>query len=281
MTPTIAVIAPGSMGSAVGRRLADSGIEVRTALAGRSDATVARAAAAGMVAANAAGLARSDFILSIVPPGEAVGLAESLAPVLSRAEPKPVYVDCNAVSPATVGRIAAIIGQAGCRFVDAGIVGGPPQPGGEGPVFYASGPDAAGFAALGRYGLKIQALDGPVGAASALKMSYAGITKGLTALGTAMMLAATRAGVAEALAGELGASQPGLLKIFQRSVPGMFPKAYRWVAEMEEIADFSGDPATEALYQGVAGLYRRLTADVAGPNRDTAALKDFFRYGTE
>jgi putative dehydrogenase len=276
MPPIIAVIAPGGMGSAVGRRLAEHGVAVRTSLAGRSAATAARAAAAGMAAVEIPALAESAFILSIVPPGNALNLAESLAPVLSRAAHKPVFVDCNAISPATVQRIADIIASTGCRFVDAGIIGGPPLPGDAGPRFYAAGPDAAGFAALDRYGLDIRVLDGPVGAASALKMSYAGISKGLTALGAAMMLAATKAGVAPALAGELAASQPALLKTFRRSVPGMFPKAYRWVAEMEEIADFSGDPATAELYRGIAGLYRRLSEDVAGPNRDTEALKDFF-----
>jgi putative dehydrogenase len=281
MPPIIAVIAPGSMGAAVGRRLVEHGVTVYTSLSGRSAATAARAAAAGMAAVELPALAEAAFILSIVPPGAAFGLAESLAPVLSRAARKPVYVDCNAVSPATIERIAAVIASAGCRFVDAGIIGGPPQPGEAGPTLYAAGPDAAGFADLDRHGLVIRTLDGPVGAASALKMSYAGITKGLTALGTAMMLAATRAGVAEALAGELAASQPALLKTFKRSVPGMFPKAYRWVAEMEEIAAFSGDPATAALYHGIAGLYRRLTNDVAGANRDTAALKAFFLAAEE
>jgi len=276
MKPIIAVIAPGNMGAAVGRHLVEGGAEVRTALAGRSAATAARAAASGMIAAEPQGLAEAEFILSIVPPGEALGLAESLVPVLIAAARKPVYVDCNAVSPDTVARIAAVLAPTGCRFVDAGIIGGPPQAGRDGPVIYASGPDAGHFAALGQYGLKIQLLDGPIGAASALKMSYAGITKGLTALGTAMILAASRAGAAEALAAELAASQPELLGIFTRAVPGMFPKAYRWVAEMEEIADFSGDPATAALYRGIADLYRRLAADVAGPNCDTAMLRGFF-----
>jgi 3-hydroxyisobutyrate dehydrogenase-like beta-hydroxyacid dehydrogenase len=275
MKPIIAVIAPGSMGAAVGGRLVECGAEVRTLLAGRSAATAARAAASGMIAAEPADLAEAEFILSIVPPGEALGLAESLVPVLSACARKPIYVDCNAVSPDTVARIAAVIAPSGCRFVDAGIIGGPPRPGGDGPVFYAAGLDAGRFAALGDVGLKIRLLDGPIGAASALKMSYAGITKGLTALGTAMILAASRAGAAEALAAELAASAPELLKIFTRAVPGMFPKAYRWVAEMEEVADFSGDPATEALYRGIADLYRRIAADVAGPNRDTAALRNF------
>jgi putative dehydrogenase len=281
MKPIIAIIAPGSMGSGVARRLAEQGAEIRTSLTGRSAATAARAEAAGMIAVDDTAIAESAFILSIVPPADALGLAERLVPVLTQAARKPVFVDCNAVSPETVEKIAAVIAPTGCRFVDAGIIGGPPKPGEAGPSFYAAGEAAAAFAELGRHGLEITILDGPVGTASALKMSYAGITKGLTALGTAMMLAASRAGVADALAAELAASQPGLLKIFTRSVPGMFPKAYRWVAEMEEIAAFSGDPATDQIYRGVAGLYRRLAADVAGPNRDTEALREFFKRVTE
>jgi L-threonate 2-dehydrogenase len=278
MKPIIAVIAPGSMGAAVAQRLAEHGAEIRTLLAGRSAATKARAATAGMIGVAPEELAEAAFILSIVPPGDALALAERLAPVLSAAETKPVYFDCNAVSPETVARIARVIAPTGCRFADAGIIGGPPQPGKPGPTFYASGPDAGSFGALTEYGLEIKLLDGPVGAASALKMSYAGITKGMTALGTAMILAATQAGAAEALEAELAASQPALLQIFRRSVPGMFPKAYRWIAEMEEIADFSGDSATAAIYRGIADLYRRIATDVAGPNRDTAALGGFFAH---
>src|SRR5262249_14847745 len=155
--------------------------------------------AAGMIPVDEAELASVDFILSIVPPGEALGLAEQMLPVLGGAVSKPVFVDCNAVSPRTAALIAAVIAEAGCPFVDAGIIGGPPKPGAAGPAFYASGKAAQRFAGLTQFGLDVRVLDGPVGAASALKMSYAGITKGLTALGSAMLLAATRAGAADAL----------------------------------------------------------------------------------
>ena len=99
------------------------------------------------------------------------------------------------------------------------------------------GPHAAGFAKLNDYGLIVRVLEGPLTAASALKMSYAGITKGFTALGAAMMLAATRGGSAEALKAELAESQPALLGYLTRQVPSMYSKAYRWVAEMDEISD--------------------------------------------
>ena len=99
MQPIVAVIAPGMMGSAVGKRLVENGIEVRTSLAGRSEATVARAKAAGMVGVSDEQIAAADIILSILPPGDALGLAERLAPALRAAAKKPVFVDCNALDP--------------------------------------------------------------------------------------------------------------------------------------------------------------------------------------
>jgi putative dehydrogenase len=221
-TPVVAVIAPGAMGSAVAARLVAQGAEVRTLLAGRSAASAARAREAGMRAADEDAIAASDFILSIVPPGAAVALAEQLRPALARAARKPVYVDCNAINPATVARVASVLASAGCPFVDGGIIGPPPRPGRPGTRIYLSGPDAARVAALGEYGLEMPILPGPVGTASALKMSYAGITKGFTALGAAMMLAATRAGTAEHLKRELADSQSQLLAWLVRQVPNMY-----------------------------------------------------------
>lgn len=276
MTPVVAIIAPGAMGAAVGRRLTEHGIEVRTSLAGRGEASARRAREAGMRAVEDAGVAQADIVLSIVPPAEALALAERLAPALARADPKPVYADCNAVSPQTVRRIGAALSGTGARFVDAGIIGGPPAPGARGPVFYASGPAAAALAVLNGHGLEVKALEGGIGAASGLKMSYAGITKGLTALASAMMLAAARNGVAAELRQELAGSQPRLLEWLGRSVPGMAPKAYRWVAEMEQIAEFAGeDAAAREIYRGIARLYERLAGDQAGGRQETQALRAF------
>ena len=261
MTPVVAVIAPGMMGAAVGKRLVDSGLKVLTSLTGRSHETAARAKAAGMAAAGDGEIAASDFILSILPPGDALALAERFAPALTASNAKPVYVDCNAINPVTVERVAAAIAPTDCPFVDAGIIGSPPSPlpnplppAGEArvagsPRFYASGPAAQRFAALRQYGLDIRVLDGALSAASALKMSYAGITKGTQAIGAAMMLAASRAGSADALFAELQSSQKDMFAWFKRGLALMPPKAYRWVAEMHEIAGFVGEdvgsPGTE------------------------------------
>ena len=122
----IGVIAQGTMGSGVGRRLRESGAEVRTLLSGRSPASAERARVAGMVAAANEHelLAGADFFLSILPPGEAEPLARRLAPTLAALDRKPVYIDCNAVSPKTAVRIGEVIAPTGAHFVDAGITKG-------------------------------------------------------------------------------------------------------------------------------------------------------------
>ena len=261
MSVTIAILAPGAMGSAVARRLSDHGARVLTSLTGRSEATVQRAAAAGMVAASDADIAGADIILSIVPPGEAVALARRLAAAVSARGTTPIMVDCNAVNVATVEQVAAIVAASGARFVDAAIIGLPPKPGTRRPTFYVCGDHAGELAVLRDLGLDLRIVAGRIGAASALKMSYAGINKGLTALGAAMAIAAMRAGAAQALRDELAESQPQILARLAVSLPDMLPKAYRWVAEMREIAGFVGpdDPA-DLIFEGAARLFEHIAS---------------------
>jgi 3-hydroxyisobutyrate dehydrogenase-like beta-hydroxyacid dehydrogenase len=253
----IGVIAQGMMGAGVGRRLHESGAEVRTLLTGRSEASAERARKAGMApAANERELlSGADFFLSILPPGEAEALAQRLAPALKALDRKPVYVDCNAVSPQTAIRI-----------------GGPPRPG-YSPTIYASGPTAGETAVLRDWGIDWRVIDGPIGAASALKMSYGGITKGTTAIASAMLLGAARFGCADALIAELTESQPEMLARFREGIPRMYDKAYRWVAEMEEISDFlEKNPPSRDIYAAVARLYAYLAEAEAEkePGRDNA-----------
>jgi len=290
MTPVVAVIAPGLMGAAVGKRLVDNGLKVLTSLKGRSQETAARAKTAGMIAASDEEIASVDFILSILPPGDALSLAERLVPTLSASNGKPVYVDCNAVNLATLERVAAAIAPTECAFVDAGIIGPPPanppppaaegRPRVSGPRFYASGAAASRFAVLRDYGLDVRVLDGALGAASALKMSHAGIAKGITAIGAAMMLAATRAGADDELFKELQFSQKELLDWFKRQLPHMPVRAYRWVDEMHEIAGFVGeDPAARDIFEGAAHFYQRIARDFEAGKKDMSALMAFLGKG--
>ncbi len=274
MAITIAITAPGNMGSGVGALLARHGARVLTSLQGRSASSAARAQAAGMIAVGDDELAAADFLLSILPPKEALPIAERLAPSLRAAPRKPVYIDCNAISPETVLAIEQVVKNTGALFLDGSIIGPPPKA--EGAVaattFYLSGNTGDAASSLASAGLDVKALDAPVGAASALKMSYGGITKGLAALGSAMGLAADRYGVGQVLGDELAASQPHLFAWLGRTVPGMFPKAYRWVAEMDEISAYLGDRPESAVYSGIARTYEHFAADWAGEQSEAQAL---------
>ena len=275
MTRTIAVVAAGSMGAAIGGRAVVRGADAITSTQDRSPTTVARARAFGLTEATDAELASADLFLSIVPPDQASPLATRMAGPLAAAGRRATYVDLNAISPATALEVQRIVEAAGATFVDGGIIGGPPTDASVGPTLYLSGVGAGGVAEiLVPLGFAVRVLAGGVGAASALKLSYAGLTKGTLALGAAMVLAATRAGVAGALRDELASSQPAVLKRLGGGLPGLLPKAYRWDPEMREIAAFIGTDRPEAaIYQAMADLFAALAADhrVDGPASATLA----------
>ncbi len=284
MAPTIVVIAAGEMGAAIGQRLRLRGATVRTSLKGRSDATIARAKAAGLVAIEdeAQLVAGADFILSVMPPGEAKNLALRLAPALTALPSKPVFADCNAVAPATVRDIAAVVAPTGCGFADIGIIGGPPAKEGDvSPRLYVSGEGARRALALKDFGLDMRLVDGGIGEASAVKMGYACMTKGSQAIGAAMMLGAMRNRVAPLVKEALGDSLPELLGYSARQMPRMYPKAYRWVAEMEEIAKFlEDDPGASQMLAGAAKLYKQIAEDFEKRASDgTVATIDGFLKG--
>ena len=278
MNIVIAILSPGAMGSAISARLVEHGARVLTSLVGRSASTVNRARAAGMEDVSPETIASADLILSIVPPGEAVALAKALVTRLRESRHKPVYIDCNALSPKTKTEIAGTLADTGCDIIDGAIVGAPPRPGEKGPRIYVSGDQSDRASVLRTLGLDLRPIDGPIGAAAALKMSYAGINKGIMAIGTAMLLAASRSGASTGLYQELGESLPQLLSKFETGIPDMYPKAYRWVAEMREIAAFlSEDKAAAMIFEGAAQLYDRLATDIANEGQERGTLDEFFR----
>jgi len=260
--PVISIIGAGAMGSGVGRRLAEGGATVLTYLEGRSPATLDRAKSAGMQPAGLNDILGAEIILSIVPPAEAVGVAESVSAAARRLDRQAVFMDCNAISPDTMRQVAAAFDGSRVDVLDGSIIGLPPQPGRNGPKLYVSGDAANRSGVLGEHGLDVRRIEGPLGAASALKMCYGGINKGVTGLGTAMLLAAIRSGADQSLKKELAESAPDLDRKLSSGIPDMYAKAYRWVAEMEEIAAFLGkdDPAA-LIFKGMAGLYRKMAED--------------------
>ncbi len=276
MRPVVAIYAQGAMGAGIAGVLTAHGISVITALEGRSPASVQRARAAGMEAVAFDQLGRSDILLSILPPGEALPFARRLAPSLKEVTRKCLYVDCNAVSPGTLRDIEGVIAGTGTPFADIGIIGLPPGQAAM-PRLHAAGAQLTLLEVLNQYGLDVRPMKGPPGTASALKMAYAGITKGLIAVASSMILGASRAGVADALAAELRAGEAPLFASLSRRIVDMTPKAYRWVAEMLEISAFvNAEPGSAEIYRGAAALYEQLAIDAAGSHERRDILEGFF-----
>lgn len=271
----IALVSPGAMGSALGAVLSADGHELLTSLTGRSPQSRARAQAAGMRHAEDAALAGCDIILSVVPPGDALALVERLRPHIAARAEKPLFVDANALSPETKQALAARLATVDCPLVDGAILGAPPGSSPRGTVLLLSGDEAARAARLATDACPVKIIEGGIGGASALKMCFGGINKGVVGLAAAMLLAAERHGVADALKVEMAEHMPDLFARYQRQIPDMLPKAYRWVAEMEEIAGFlaPGDPAGAQIYRGLAGRFADVAADMAGEAREVAMLR--------
>lgn len=276
---TLAFAAPGAMGAAVAAVLTQHGARVISPLSQRSADSQQRAQAAHIIDASEAALCDADIIFSILPPEFALSWAQQMAPHLQAATRKPLYVDCNAISPETLQQVAAVIEATGTPFVDGAIIGLPPgeqNPGG--PRFWFSGPHASQLADLSELGLRVRIMQAENGAASALKMSYAGINKGITLLVSAMLINASRVGAAQALHEEMAESQPQILKRMKKAAPDMLPKAWRWAAEMDEIATLNqGELATDRLYQALGEVCRQLAADRKGDQQLSALLAAFFQ----
>jgi 3-hydroxyisobutyrate dehydrogenase-like beta-hydroxyacid dehydrogenase len=240
---TVGLLHPGEMGAAVGAVLRAQGVRVVWASEGRSEETRARAEAAGLEdAGSVVEVARSDVVFSICPPHAALEVARS-------AEFAGVYVDANAVSPATAREVAEAVGE----FVDGGIVGSPPREPGTARL-YLSGDRASEVAEL----FAGSALDARVVSnASAVKMAYAAWTKGTAAMLLAIRELARREGVEDTLLAEWDLSVPELRERYERTRRSAEAKGWRWVGEMEEIAaTFEADGLPGGFHRAAAEVYR-------------------------
>ena len=265
------ILHPGEMGISVAATMRNSGHEVHWAAQGRSAATRQRACSQHLLESPdlAALCAAADALVSVCPPAAAEGLA---AAVIAQGFAG-LFLDANAIAPQRAQRMAAAMEAAGATFVDGSIVGGPAwQPGAT--WLLLSGPSAAHAAALFAAGpLETRILDGPVGQASALKMCFAGWTKGTTALLAAVLAAAEALGVRDELAQQWTRSNLPLAEEAPRRARSVTAKAWRFTAEMEEIAaTFAAAGLPADFHQGAAEVYRRLEPFRAAPQ--SPALDD-------
>ena len=256
----IAILMPGDMGHAVGRSLNEHGYDVITCLEGRGDHTRARAMGAGFrdVGSLAAVVDEADLILSILPPSSALDQAKLVANDMKTKGKTPTYVDCNAISPQTAIAVGKTIADAGATFIDAGIIGLPPG-NGTGPRFYVSGPDHAVLSQLHGKAFEVIVMGPKIGQASAIKMTYAALTKGTWTLHISILLAAEKLGVSDALLDEFENSQSAALNAMRTRLPFLPADSARWIGEMEEIANtFAGVGVTPQFHKGAAEVFRLL-----------------------
>ncbi|KAK7042126.1 Nad-binding phosphogluconate dehydrogenase-like protein [Favolaschia claudopus] len=272
--PTLAVLAPGAMGAAIAARLSASGAgTILTNLDGRSESTIHRAHTSNMQHASYEDIVqRASYIFSIVPPQEALTLAETIVSAYkSSGSQRPlIFIDCNAVNPESMKGMKTLLEGTGITLLDGVIIGTPPSDSFN-PGIYVSA-DPKDMAALDDFtrmanglGLNVIPLKGEgagIGDASAVKMAHSGIVKGTIGLFTTMILAANAASpsTAEGLAHALNLSQPTLADLLIRFVPMSIPKAYRFVAEMEEVSSFTGGDGAE-IFDRLSKIFGRVAND--------------------
>ena len=248
---TIGLLHPGEMGAAIGKCLAGAGHRVLWVPEGRSAATRERAAEAGLDGCGWAEMAaRSAVIVSVCPPHAALDVARQVAGF------RGLYLDANAIAPATAVEVAAIVAAGGAGFADGGIIGPPPVAPGL-TRLYLSGPRAAEVQALfGGTDVDARVVP-PPGSASAVKMAYASWTKGSAALLLAARALARAEGVESVLLEEWALSQPGLEKRWEGAARSAAAKGWRWVGEMEEIAaTMAAAGLPDGFHQAAAEIYR-------------------------
>lgn len=252
----IVLLNPGAMGAAIGAACKEAGHLVYWVSEGRSPATHKRAQERGLieVATLKEALRKVDIVISVCPPHAAQDQAAEVIEQRFRG----IYLDANAISPATSQAIQQQLEAARIRYVDGGVIGLPPVKAGM-TRLYLAGTDAEEVAQLFAGSLiGTHCLDAPAGAASALKMAYAAWTKGAGALLGNIRALAQANGVEEALLDEWALSQPGLVE-HSRYVAERADKAWRWVGEMQEIAaTFEAAGLPGDFHQGAADIYQRL-----------------------
>lgn len=281
---TIGILSIGDMGMGIAKLLVAKGFSVATNGSGRSKDTLERVQAAQVtdLRSDADPVRKCDVIISIVPPRDAQATAQRVidAMQLVTKENPPLYLaDLNAVAPSTVKGIAKAIesAQVPITFIDGSVLGGPPHPsdgaaapaagGWYLPSIPTSGPariaDIPGYGARLAETLNVKHVSQDIGASSGLKMCFASLGKGYSAIAVQSFTTAHRLGVLEPLKEAMQEIAPARVRQTEDALVGMPPKAYRWVSEMEEISKTHAEEGgfEEGLFKGAAGVFKAVAED--------------------
>lgn len=286
----VGILSIGEMGYHWARLLGSHGVEVLTYAKGRSEVTTKRAANAGvrLIPSMRNLLEQSDIVVSVVVPMAARRVASQVAKALAKVDKKDLfYLDANAISPMTALEIRQLLAPTQAIFIDGCIIGSAAKIG-QGTLVYLSGPQAGRLEELKAYGFSVRMLGSEVGQASAFKIVYAGLTKGLQGLFVELLIGARKFGLLAEIMRQYEESFPGLLGRIGPSIVGLKVHAGRRAEEMTELSQtFRHDglravmaPATKKLLQGIAALDAGMasaTGDREGSLLET--LEVFFQKG--
>ena len=235
---TIGIFYPGDMGHSVGHVLREDGFSVVTSLLGRRERTrqLSTKATITELDSTAAVVERADIILSIIPPTAAREVAREFADAVRRVDRMPLFIDANAISPMAVKDVGETVTAAGCAFLDACIIGPARDVRGR-CTFYVSGPGAQQFEdGLGK-SLRTHILGDQIGQASAFKMLFSGLNKGLVSVLSELTVAAQEYDFLDDLLACYQDLFPGVMQALEWLLPTYPFHAARRAEEMRELAE--------------------------------------------
>ncbi len=253
----VGVLHPGEMGVTVLESLMANGVSATWVKEGRGERTIQRASSVPSLDTLEELTDSVETIISVCPPSAALEVALN---IFDKGF-KGIYVDANAISPLESRKISELFGAA---FVDGGIIGPPAKEAGTTRI-YLSGMRSREVVDLFKVGplvaIALSESSDPeeITAASALKMAYAGFSKGSSALLLAVNAFARKSGVLEALHKEWEISAPGLVRRSQNTAASISRKAWRFGAEMDFISkSFDEKNLPPEFHQGASALYKAL-----------------------
>jgi 3-hydroxyisobutyrate dehydrogenase-like beta-hydroxyacid dehydrogenase len=286
----IGILSIGEMGYHWAKILTGRGVEVLTYAKDRSETTRKRAENVGVkcLPSIATLVKDADLIVSIVVPSAAKRVATKVATAVAKSGRRDLlYLDANAISPMTADEIGKVLEPSGVNFVDGCIIGSATKMD-KGAVVYVSGPRAAKIQELEPYGFSVKVLGPTVAQASAFKVVYAGLTKGLQGLFVELLIGARRFGLLDEILERYEESFPGLLDKVTSSIVGLRIHAARRAEEMDELKRTFGHhgmkafmaPAAQKVLQSIADLDLGKISATSGREGDLLeTLEVFFKNG--
>jgi 3-hydroxyisobutyrate dehydrogenase-like beta-hydroxyacid dehydrogenase len=282
----IGILSIGEMGFHWAKLLKSQGVEVLTYDKDRGEVSCKRGENAGVksLPSMAQLVDDAELIVSIVVPSAAKRVAAKVAKAVAKSGRKELlYLDANAISPMTADAIAAVLNPAGVNFVDGCIIGSAARMG-KGTIVYVSGPEAQRLQALEAFGIPIRVLGPNTSQASAFKVVYAGLTKGLQGLFVELLMGARRFGLMNEVRAQYEESFPGLLDKISTSIVGLRIHAARRAEEMDELKRTFNHhgmksfmaPAAQKVLEAIAALGAGEASDSGARQGDLLETLELF-----